>query len=176
MGYLSDIQKGLQQWVSKELKITTIFQEQYEVRPQATPYATIRLGIIGRYGFMDESSGLDDQGIVKVDGHRNSLVRVDVNGQGAMELALQLQASLSKVTVLSSLWNDYGISILDRGSVVNIEELLETKGLERAVLEIRIGYAVQYEENQGLIEHVEIETKYNDEVIATDVIPPIEES
>lgn len=173
--YIDDIKKGLQSWVSRELKITVIFAEQFEIRPEATPYATIRLGPINHYGFMDESDEVNDNGNANVDGHRSAMVRVDLNGTGAIEKALQLQASLSKTTVLGILWNSYGISVIDRGNVINISELLETKGIERAVLDVSIGFAVQFVDEQGLIEHVELTSEYNGETISTDVIPPIEE-
>ncbi|MBI4449041.1 hypothetical protein HY641_03380, partial [Candidatus Woesearchaeota archaeon] len=142
--YLDDIRQGLYSWVMKELKITTLFAEQYEMRPQKTPYAVIRTSVITAYGVMDESAEVDNEGLAKIDGHRKMFVNLEIVGQGANEKALQLQASLSKVNVLGELWNVYGIAILDRGDITNITELLETKGLERAGLDIKIGYAVQY--------------------------------
>lgn len=174
--YLATIKEGLRSWIENELKITTIYAEQFRIRPQKSPYSTIRIGVISRYGFMDENQEVDNAGIAKVDGHRNAVVAIDINGTGANELALQLQASASKATVLSTLWNSYGIALLDRGSITNITELLETDGLERAVFEIRIGFAVQFDDNVGLIEHVELTAEYNDEVISTEIVPPIEET
>ncbi len=154
--YLDDIRQGLYSWIMKELKITTLFAEQYKIRPQKTPYAVIRTSVITAYGLMDESAEVDNDGLAEIDGHRRMSVNIEVIGQGSNEKTLQLQASLSKVNVLGELWNVYGIAILDKGDITNITELLETEGLERASLDIRIGYAVQYIENQGLIEKVEL--------------------
>jgi hypothetical protein len=173
--YLSDVKIGLLRWVQRELNITTLFAEQFRIRPQKSPYATIRVGMVSPYGFKDEEGEVDDEGIALVDGHRNAMAVIDINGDGANELALQLHASLSKTTVLGILWNSYGVAILDRGSVTNLTELLETSGLERAVLEIRIGFAVQYEDNVGLIEHVELIAEDTEGgVISDEIIPPLD--
>lgn len=159
--------------MQRELNITTIFADQYRIRPQKTPYAVVRINSVLPYGFKDEEGDIDDNGITLVDGHRNAMVVIDINGAGANELALQLQASLSKTSVLGILWNSYGIAVLNQGNIVNLTELLETSGIERAVLEIKIGFAVQYTDDVGLIEHVELISKYDDKIIGEEIIPPL---
>ncbi len=171
--YLTTLKMGIFDWVSNELKVTTIHAEQFRVRPEKFPYAVIRLSSVLPYGNKDESDPVDDEGIAKVNGHRRATASIDILGTNANELALQLQASLSKVTVTSKLWDTYGIAVLGHGEIQNVTELLETSGLERAVFDIKIGFAVQYEDIQGLIEHVELTAKYKGEVISEETIPPL---
>lgn len=143
-------------WITRELKITTLFAEQYEIEPEKTPFAVIRIDGIYEPGFMDESGEVDDDGNAKIEGHRQATITVEIVGKGSMELGIQLQASLSKVTVLSNFWNNYGVAILDRGIMRNLTDLLETKSRERIVMEITIGFAVEFDDYQGNIEWVEI--------------------
>ncbi|HEX5035134.1 MAG TPA: hypothetical protein VFW62_11705, partial [bacterium] len=141
--------------IQTPLMIPAIFADQPFPRP-AKPYGTIRLGVEQRLGSMDEGRGFDDTDLAETAGQRVMTVTLNVYGPGAVEQMAKARASLSKQTVRSRFFDEYGIAILNDGNISNLTDFLETIAEERAMMEVGIGYGTSAKDDIGWIDTVEI--------------------
>lgn len=158
MATVPAIREAFQKWLSDELKIPVIFSDQTAPRPQK-PYATIRIGTENSLGLRDELRSVDKLGKAFYIGQRAMAVTLNLFGSNALELMEKAQSSLSKQKVLDRFYQDYGITILDDSKITNLTNFLETISEERAQMEVEIGYNIEFEEDLGYIEFIELNDK-----------------
>ena len=79
----------------------------------------------------------------------------------AYQLAIDLNASLSKITVLDRLRSS-GVAVFNQGEVDNITALEETEFEERAAFDVLLGVAENVVDDPGIIEHVNLENDVHD--------------
>ena len=168
---LAEIRLGLYNWVKDELKGRIpsgqiIWRLQSRPLP-ARPCVTLRL-IQGpnRLGTSDnycpKGDGSDD---FVVGGHRSMILSVQVFGDlkimdpVAFQLASDLNASLSKVTVTDVL-RTYGIAVSDPGDVSDISALEETEYEDRAQFDVSLIVAENVEDRPGVIETYEVTPEF----------------
>jgi len=158
---LNDAKLGLKKWLQDVTKLTVIFADQAAPRPSVLPYCTLRVDTVTPLGGQDEMQSALGTGKQRTYGVRDATVLVEIIGPGAYAKLEAAEATLSLPTKRETLWAGYGVSVIDTLSLVNATELLETEFEERAQMELRIYYAIEAEDETGLIEQVEI----NQEVI-----------
>ncbi|NIQ92379.1 MAG: hypothetical protein GWN93_26735 [Deltaproteobacteria bacterium] len=153
---LNDVRLGLKRWLQKEIGATVIFAEQGAPRPSSFPYGSLRIQSINQVGGDDALRDVDAQGKQKTYGVRSAVFGVAVYGPGATALLEKALGSLHKPTVREELYYTYGISAIDDEGIINLTELLETDWEERAQMDLMVMYAIEQEDDVGLIEKVEI--------------------
>lgn len=155
--------------VTDPSNVTVIFANQNAPRP-AKPYGTILIMSVIRVGQNDEQRETDNYGEMALVGQRQMTVSLNIYGEGAIDYMETLQQSLSKFSVLQNYFGSAPISILNKSTIQNLTYLLETDFESRAQMDITIGYAVDYTDDVGLIEHVEVVGTVNDEELINDII------
>lgn len=155
--------------VTDPSNVTVIFANQNAPRP-AKPYGTILIVSSIRVGQNDEQRSTDNYGEMTLIGQRQMTVSLNIYGDGAMDYMETLQQSLSKFSVLQNYFGSAQISILNKSNIQNLTYLLETDFESRAQMDITIGYAIDYTDDVGLIEHVEVVGTVNEEEVINDII------
>jgi hypothetical protein len=109
-----------------------------------------------RTGYSDNIQYLSGDNFM-VGGQREMVVSVQVFGNTqihrslAYQLTVDLNASLSKVTVLDRL-RSAGVAVFNQGEVNNMTALEETEYEERAEFDILVGVAENVVDDPGIIE------------------------
>jgi hypothetical protein len=162
---LADIQRAIYYWVKQETA-GVIPQEQIIWRNQSEPLpprpcVTMRITSgPRRTGYSDNIHYLmGDQFIIG--GQRVLVVSIQVFGNMkvsrpmAYQLACDLSASLSKLTVLDK-FRAAGIAVFDQGDPLNITALEETEFEERAAFDLTLGVAENVLDDPGVLERANV--------------------
>lgn len=158
------LEDALYAFVSAKLGIKTHWQHQRIPRP-ARPYATLRLGSVVALGHDETSRAFDpdakpgEELVLTTTGNRELTLTVNVysdvvTGSGtARERLSRLQTAIEAPLAIEALWAS-GISVVDRGAVLDLTELLETGFESRAALDVRLLVRDLVTESTTFIEHV----------------------
>lgn len=165
---IQTIQSGIYKVVTDIINTTTIpvvWFNQNAPRP-SYPYITLNINSLIAVGD-DYVASPTSTGLVAMYGNRE--FTVDINYFGGLitgvlkgiDVMQQLQTDI-KATSHQDTLAQYGIAFIDKVSVLNITELLDTKYYERLILELRFRVSSQGISsvagiNAGLIESTEIE-------------------
>jgi len=170
MASAAEIKLSMKKWLNEELGLPFIFEEQADPRPSVRPYGTIRILNQAHVGGNDVRGAIDDHGVRTLKGVRSGAVSVNIFGDGAIESMQLARDSMFKETSIMKMWDDYGLSITTAGDIQNLTGLLETDFEERAQMDVNILYAREYDEDVGLIKHVNIEGEADGTTITQETI------
>lgn len=160
---LAHVKDGLYHWIKEETSGVVeqehiIFRDQTEPLP-GRPCVTIKITSgPQRTGYQDHVVSKPDMTFV-VGGQRVMIASIQTFGNTAIhspmayQLALDLNSSLSRQTVLDKL-RKFGIAVFDQGQVTNITDIEETEYEERAEFSIRLGVAENQKDDPGTIASV----------------------
>jgi len=162
---LAKVQLALYNWVKNETigqidPDHIIWRNQSEPLPGRPCVAMRIMSPPKRVGYQD-SILPSTTGVVTIGGQRQMTVSVQVYGNLnihrplAMQLALDLNSSLSKTTVLDRLYES-GVAVFNQGEPQNLTELVETEYEERSAFDILLGVAENVLDDQGIIEQANI--------------------
>ena len=163
---LAAVKLALYHWVKRECE-SVIPADQIVWRNQSEPMPPrpcVTMKITSgpkRTGYSDNVTYLSGDNYI-VGGQREMVVSVQIFGNTqihkpmAYQLAIDLNASLSKVTVLDRL-RASGVAVFNQGEVDNITALEETEFEERAAFDVLLGVAENVVDDPGIIEHVNLE-------------------
>lgn len=164
---LVDFKKAIYNWIRQETE-GVISSNQIAWRDQSEPLpprpcvtmkitsGPTRTGYQDNAQFIGGSTGTQ----FKIGGQRSMIVSIQVFGNSsiepkALQLALDLNESLSKMTTLDYL-RGAGIAIWKQGDPQNITGLEESEYEERAQFDVQVGVAENIVDDPGIIEHANI--------------------
>lgn len=161
------VKKAIYNWVSKQVKglkdpeVAVIWRNQSEPLPQRPCVAMKIVSGPTRTGYGDNLMAIpnDDLNRFVIGGQRTMIVSVQIFGSTkvhrplALQLALDLNSSLSKLTVLEDL-RAGGLAVQRQGDPVNITELEESEYEERAQFDVLFGLAQNVLDDPGIITEV----------------------
>lgn len=160
---LANVQKTIYTWIRKQVN-GVIPAEQIIWRNQSEPFPPrpcVTMKITDgprRTGFGDNIQFIGGTKY-NIGGQRELTVSIQIFGNTkvnrpmAYQLALDLNSSLSLMTVLEQL-RAGGVSVLKQGDPSNITALEETEYEERAQFDVLFGIAQNIVDDPGTIEHV----------------------
>lgn len=163
---IANLQKTLYSWVRKQTEgiiesSHIVWRNQSEPLPPR-PCVTMKF-IDGprRFGYQDNAQfiGGSTGSQFKIGGQRSMTLSVQIFGNSkihrpmALQLAIDLNSSLSLLTVLDQL-SSGGIAVLEQGDVLNITALEETEYEERAQFEVTLSVAQNIVDDPGIITQV----------------------
>lgn len=131
---LQTIRKGLYTFVNSVTNQTTIWYRPNAPRPPL-PYITIDIKDYEAIG-SDWIAYLDEDGFTYFEGDREFTLVVNAYGDNAITVLEKLQ-TMGRAYEFQNLLLDYGLVYVDRISMVNVAELLDTKWQPRYQLELR---------------------------------------
>lgn len=147
---------------TEQQSCTVIFADQNSPRPDY-PYAVIRIGSMIKIGFDElRDWGEDTHYIGTFGGQRRATVTVDYFGSDPVEEITKAHNALEKQSI-KELFIAAEIATLDRFGITNLTAMLETLFEPRASFDFYIGFADNYEDDIGVIEHVELTSTYETE-------------
>ncbi len=150
--------------------VEVIFSDQNAPRPNY-PYAVVRFDSIVQIG-CDEIRAIDPEtNIANIGGQRRGTVSVSYFGPSPMQEIMKAYNSLEKETV-EDLFFANRVAILQKNSVQNLTEMLETNFEEHTFFDFYIGFAENIEDYLGIIQDVELTGKYNDTPIGQVIVGP----
>jgi hypothetical protein len=162
---IAAVKKALYDWVRTQCagdipQNQILWRDQSEPLPPR-PCVTLRITSgPQRVGYQDNIQPQAD-GRLNMGGQRTMIVSVQVFGNlkvhrpMAYQLAADLNASLSKQTVLMELRRS-GVAIQNQGEVTNLTDLEESEFEERAEFSMQLGVAENVLDDPGTIENVNI--------------------
>ncbi len=170
MASVNEIKLSMKKWLNEELGVPFIYEEQADPRPSERPYGTIRVMNQAQVGGDDVKKPVDALGIRESKGVRSGAMSLNIYGDGANEKMQLAMESMFKETSIRKLWDTYGVSVTTAGDIQNLTGLLETDFEERAQMDVNILYAREYDEDVGLIKHVNIEGEVDGVTISQETI------
>lgn len=170
----STMKLALYNWASTNSGITTVWAYQNSPQPPF-PFLTLYLFSFIQIGF-DEVNLPNNAGSSKIVGQREFTMTCTAEGSNAMGILEALANSLEKPSVQASLRAN-NLVYIRRISINDLPTLEETQYKERAALDIQFRIADIFNDDVGLIEHVELTENYYDVdqlvYTTTNIIPPI---
>lgn len=161
---LAVVKDALYDWVKKELQgqvdgTSIIWRDQSQPLPSRPCVAMKIVSGPHRVGFQD-NLGIDENGKTGAGGQRTLVVSMQVFGntqmqgtQPAAQVAIDLNASLSKPSVLAQL-RSKGVAIQNQGEVTNLTDVEETQYEERAEFSVMLGVAENVVDDPGYFDDV----------------------
>ena len=164
---IANVKRALYTWCKKETE-GLISSDHIAWRDQSEPLPPrpcVTLKITSgptRTGYQDNAQfvGGSTGSQFKIGGQRHMMISIQVFGNSqiepkALQLATDLNASLSKMTTLDYL-RGLGVSVWKQGDPQNITGLEETEYEERAQFDVQIGLAENLVDDPGIIEHANV--------------------
>ena len=161
---LSDIRKGLHDWIHGVTGKTAIMANQNAPRP-ALPYYTWSENTISKMGE-------DYADATAVVGNRDFTVSIQGFGDGVLSGLEDLRTSLGKPSVQIAL-RAKNIIVVDSGAVTDLTGLDDTKWVERSQCDFIFRTSAEVTTGDGIIETVEVQETIRDldnSVIKVDLI------
>jgi len=152
---ISTIKTALFNWAnSNSSGMTVVWSDQAAPRP-TRPYVLLKLSGAYHVAGNDELRPNQTTAIYDVVGHRRMILKVQVGGDSIQQKAHDLNFSLGKPSVLSTL-RASGISISSPGDMINLTEYLETKFEERFAFDVELLAVATSTDNNGYFDKTEI--------------------
>lgn len=163
---VAPIRSALYNWIKEELKDTAVGPEKIiwldQDAPRPTrPFVGMRI-LSGPNQVGDDEERSVSEGVVNVTGNRTITFTASVYGEDSFVIACQLQASLSKRTVLGSLYSKGGLSLVHREDLQNVTTKLDTKNESRFEFDTIFGCVSSVTDEVGVIESVAVTNRIPD--------------
>lgn len=147
-------------WISDVLGLTVILANPNAPRPPR-PYAVLRIDDMIDLGHSCVGD-VDEDGIAQIQTQKEFTLSVSVIGSPdddnnplyAYNKVIELKDSMNLSTV-KSIFRTNKLSIREKGQVLNMPMLMNTKYVERGIFDVRFGVAVSQEDDVGIIETAE---------------------
>lgn len=146
------IRDGLYTWVTGVTGLQTIWLNPNAPRPKL-PYITLNMTDFQLMNW-DWISPPDDDGMAYLLGDREFLLEVQYYGDNKFDVMEKLRSSLQIPTIRESLLNA-GVVFVNRESLMDLTELLDTKYEQRIIMELKFRVS-----NQGVTDVETFEIGY----------------
>lgn len=163
----------IQEIVSGMVGEAVIWADQTAPRP-LLPYWTLRLSSRRVVGSEEWSQGVDDDGVMAIDGIREETLEVQRLGEGSMVFVEDLRDELMKSSIKES-WRAKSLVIFDFGDVLFVPYRNDSAAYEsRATLDLFLRSKATVTDQVGAIETVHTDATLSETSLGTNLAWSIE--